>query len=421
MEREWIEHSKKTIDIFKRISYLATMINGELSPPHGPASGSFALPQHFGRAFIHCLHLLTLFRSGSAYTSDREQHAEKCEVLLLHARQLVWRSWTRIPLQRKEVASPLALLSVMINQLQKDISRFDERPNIAHIYREYWKKLVGSLLCTVQAPASSLVQVIDVNSGRLKRSMPKFDPLQQEIEAVLKTLEHQVDMLTRLCRTIEIQSTGWTSFHSRHLQNAPRPEVPMLQDCITHVVDRIQLFRTIMDDSKRLEKWTDEHLTAFTKDRHDNAIYVFTIFTVIFLPLSFVCSFLGMNTADVRDTTHGQSIFWAAALPLTFIVVLIALLVTDELGEVWITLKDKFGLKTTRLGLTRRREPSSYWRRTSGAQEMLNNISERKRPPKTRKVDQVPNVEPPPPSKKTIEENMKTLNQRAPTFGSTMV
>lgn len=33
-----------------------------------------------------------------------------------------------------------------------------------------------------------------------------------------------------------------------------------------------------------------------TKDRHDSAIYAFTIVTIIFLPLSFVCSFLGMNT-----------------------------------------------------------------------------------------------------------------------------
>jgi hypothetical protein len=171
-----------------------------------------------------------------------------------------------------------------------------------------------------------------------------------------------------------------------------------------------------MDDSKRLEKWTDEHLTAFTRDRHDNAIYVFTIFTVIFLPLSFVCSFLGMNTADVRDMKYGQSIFWVAALPLTFFVVLIALLVTDELGEVWLMLKDKFGLNTTRLGLTRRREPSSYWRRTSGAQEMLKNVSERKRTAKPRKTDPVPTAETVTPSTKSKGENIKMLNGRAPTF-----
>lgn len=257
-----------------------------------------------------------------------------------------------------------------------------------------------------------------MNSGRLKRSMPKFDPLQQEIAAVLKTLEHQVDLLTRFSRAIEQQSTGWTSYHSKHMQNALRPEIPMLQDCITHVVDRIQLFKTILDDSQKLEKWTDEHLTAFTKDRHDNAIYVFTIFTVIFLPLSFVCSFLGMNTSDVRNMSAGQSVFWAAALPLTLVVILIALVVTDELGEFWTTLRDKFGIPVRHLGITPRHEPSSYWRRTSGAQEMLKNISERKKGPKVRGLPAATGAELP--KKKPKMEKINKLNQRAPTFGSIM-
>jgi hypothetical protein len=33
-----------------------------------------------------------------------------------------------------------------------------------------------------------------------------------------------------------------------------------------------------------------------------------------------------MNTADVRDTTHTQGIFWAAALPMTCLVITAALL-----------------------------------------------------------------------------------------------
>lgn len=255
-----------------------------------------------------------------------------------------------------------------------------------------------------------------MNSGRLKRSMSKFDPLQHEITAILTTLEQQQDVLTRFCRAIEEQSTGWSSFHSRHLRNAPRPEVPMIQDCITHVVDRIQLFRTIFQDSQKLEKWTDEHLTAFTRERHDNAIYVFTIFTVIFLPLSFVCSFLGMNTADVRNMSGGQTIFWAAALPLTLVVVLIALLVTDELGEAWMTFRDKLGLPARRLGITPRREPSSYWRRTSGAQDMLKNISERKRSAKARDALAAAATELPKREPKT--EDIKMLNERAATFES---
>jgi hypothetical protein len=44
---------------------------------------------------------------------------------------------------------------------------------------------------------------------------------------------------------------------------------------------------------------------------------VFTVVTVIFMPLSFVTSYLGMNTSDIRDMENKQTLFWIIALPLT--------------------------------------------------------------------------------------------------------
>jgi hypothetical protein len=52
------------------------------------------------------------------------------------------------------------------------------------------------------------------------------------------------------------------------------------------------------------------------EEDHGKAIMVFTVVTIIFLPLSFVTSFLGMNTVDIRDMNSGQSLFWAIAIPL---------------------------------------------------------------------------------------------------------
>lgn len=42
------------------------------------------------------------------------------------------------------------------------------------------------------------------------------------------------------------------------------------------------------------------------KDRQEAAIYVFTIVTIIFLPISTVSSIFGMNTSDVRDMEQSQ-------------------------------------------------------------------------------------------------------------------
>ena len=68
-----------------------------------------------------------------------------------------------------------------------------------------------------------------------------------------------------------------------------------------------------------------------TKSRQENAVYAFTIVTVIFLPLSAVSSIFGMNTSDMRDLEQGQWLYWATAVPVTLGVILLGLLWTGEL------------------------------------------------------------------------------------------
>ncbi|KAK3648111.1 hypothetical protein LTR56_002589 [Elasticomyces elasticus] len=65
------------------------------------------------------------------------------------------------------------------------------------------------------------------------------------------------------------------------------------------------------------------------EDWRNNAGVVFTVITILFLPPSFVASVLGMNTADIRDTAHGQWIYWATAIPLTVVVIAVTLRYVD--------------------------------------------------------------------------------------------
>ena len=64
-------------------------------------------------------------------------------------------------------------------------------------------------------------------------------------------------------------------------------------------------------------------LADFKADSRDKAILAFTIVTIIFLPLSFITSYLGMNTADIRTTNATQHLFWAIAAPIAVIALLI--------------------------------------------------------------------------------------------------
>jgi uncharacterized membrane protein len=65
------------------------------------------------------------------------------------------------------------------------------------------------------------------------------------------------------------------------------------------------------------------------QDWRDNAAVVFTIITVIFLPLSFVASVFGMNTTDIRNMALTQWVFWLSACSFTVVVVLITVYFVD--------------------------------------------------------------------------------------------
>ena len=67
------------------------------------------------------------------------------------------------------------------------------------------------------------------------------------------------------------------------------------------------------------KKWRNYIQT--NKEQQERLIYVFTIVTIVFLPISTVSSIFGMNVKDVRNMERGQWVFWAVAVPVTAIVI----------------------------------------------------------------------------------------------------
>lgn len=81
------------------------------------------------------------------------------------------------------------------------------------------------------------------------------------------------------------------------------------------------------------------------KESNSKAIIIFTIVTVVFLPLSFVTSYLGMNSVDIRDGTFHQSLFWIIAIPsagglIFFLWVIIKF--RRRVRRFWLRLLEKF-------------------------------------------------------------------------------
>lgn len=112
----------------------------------------------------------------------------------------------------------------------------------------------------------------------------------------------------------------------------------LLTECARLVDQREYEFRRYTEYAEDLERAV-LYKMDWTKDRQENAIYAFTLVTIIFLPLSSIASIFGMNTSDVRDMPFGQWLYWATALPVTLAVILGGLWWMNELDNVtgWVT------------------------------------------------------------------------------------
>lgn len=134
-------------------------------------------------------------------------------------------------------------------------------------------------------------------------------------------MHEQADIITQLCRTLRPASFKVTS--------PQRVEQYKLEEQATeHVRSLGKSHQRVYDRHiRKLERLEQEALQGveIQQDDHGKAILVFTIVTVVFLPLSFATSFLGMNTSDIRSTDSSQWLFWSIALPLTVLTMATAL------------------------------------------------------------------------------------------------
>lgn len=190
----------------------------------------------------------------------------------------------------------------------------------------------------------------------------RVDLVQQEISVVKSILANQQHIISRLQLPPDSRHSHRTHFPSTTNDHyASRPYRPhdrsvyppgnetlnkpslairtlFLADCRAIVEQREDEFRRYAWYAEDLGK-AIANKVDWTKDRQENAIYAFTIVTIVFLPISAVSSIFGMNTSDVRDMNQGIWLYWAVALPVTIGVIIGGLWWMHELDTVvgWLT------------------------------------------------------------------------------------
>ncbi|KAL9594822.1 MAG: hypothetical protein Q9219_006813 [cf. Caloplaca sp. 3 TL-2023] len=142
-----------------------------------------------------------------------------------------------------------------------------------------------------------------------------------EIRLHLKATEEKIDYLTKLKNNYP--SLDGASEEPRPGNNYDNPikanflgygdrcefiigELKSQQKALTEIQNEAKSALDVYFQLKTIE----QNERAIYAESNNQAILVFTVVTVIFLPLSFFTSYFGMNLNDIVDTDKQQSYFW---------------------------------------------------------------------------------------------------------------
>ncbi|KAL7926663.1 hypothetical protein ACQKWADRAFT_281025 [Trichoderma austrokoningii] len=329
------------------------------------------LPRELVTAWLHIVFGLIY----SSHTPDWFNHMAKARSLMKGGMQKMIQGISSQNLLEKAVMLPMEVMSLItLNLLRDDVGKYD---NVCDTYSLYLNSLDTDI--TTKHPDRTYQHRLDLvkqEMTAIKRNMAR----QRSIIAMLRNktsitdgnfmVRYGEEMPTHM-RRLRDWENGDRSEHVR-----PRPYVPghryygvaedrtiepgiydqaqfltdldaasklsatdaggfrslFLADCANLVEQREYEFRRNSEYAEDLERETTYKM-EWTKDRQENAIYAFTLVTIIFLPLSTVSSIFGMNTNDIRNMDFDQWLYWVVAVPVTGLVILGGLWWLDELGN----------------------------------------------------------------------------------------
>ena len=263
----------------------------EAKPPR------YRIPPALPAAFQYLVMFFVLASSPSHESAANEKY-RCCQTSLIEAkRQLVSMIHTLDYGGRAgfEAVNSEALVGLVFSNLLSRISPNGEY-DLTEIYSEYTTKLQ--------------IMVRDKASVKVYHEIKL---LREEIDVIKSILKEQEDVLSDFKGIID------------DVHDKASLTVEVIDRMLRSIERRIEDFeelQTQADDARSLAAQS----ISIKAETNSKAILVFTVTTITFLPLSFVTSYLGMNTSDLRNMVSGQTLFWAIGVPLTIVVLSLALL-----------------------------------------------------------------------------------------------
>lgn len=217
------------------------------------------------------------------------------------------------------------------------------------LHRSFWTDIT---LCLSDRYASYLGHL----QYRLHRSpstklVMDLLQVQEELNIIISIMEQQMDLVAHVqgdtvtAQNRKYSQAGAQTYQTRPLSAVPAPDIATyrqmsfsrLSDPAAQLLENLQReYADLVDlreNSNALINRTIQLVNIRLED-HGKAILVFTIVTMIFLPLSFISSFFGMNFSDIRDMEQTQRMFWIVAGSLTVGVVALSLFMAFYGGSI---------------------------------------------------------------------------------------
>lgn len=187
------------------------------------------------------------------------------------------------------------------------------------------------------------IQTLKVKNEASRRLLQKLNGFQEEITIVKDVLKQQDKVLSGLRTSLDPKTFSTPSITRKLRYNF---ECKAIDRILTKLREQTKNCDELVERVKSLSIQNVQLVETF-QDDNSKAIFVFTIVTVLFLPMSFVASFFGMNVIGVSATTTPLKHFWTIALPLTFGIVIPCTVIALKGEEVY------FGVARMYRGLKR--------------------------------------------------------------------
>ena len=263
---------------------------------NGDKQARFHILQALPAAFQQLVVFLVMSSCGTDQAAISSKY-EHCKTLLIEGRKQLLLMVHTLDFRGRvgfEAVSPQALLALMISNLISSISP-DGDCDLTEVYSEYTLKLQSM----VRDRAS--VGVYD-----------KIKLLQEEVDTVKTGLVQQHNIMEDF--KIIVRESQWNTGLS----------TAVIDRILEAVEQQIEDFNELQAQADNARFLAAQSISMKTEDNNNKAILVFPVTTIIFLPLSFATSFLGMNTSDSRNMDSSQNLFWAIDIPLTLAILTMA-------------------------------------------------------------------------------------------------